>query len=106
MMFKFAIIAAASLGMASHAFAGPVPDARLMGPEASKASAVHVVGSKNRYYKRKRYERDCTPINGPYGYYGNPFCEGGYTRDGEAGGYEIDLTRYLRDRRYRDDSRY
>jgi hypothetical protein len=23
-------------------------------------------------------ERDCAPINGPYGYYGNPWCDGGY----------------------------
>lgn len=22
--------------------------------------------------------RDCTPFNGPYGYYGNPWCDGGY----------------------------
>jgi hypothetical protein len=29
--------------------------------------------------KRERYvERDCTPFNGPWGYYGNPWCDGGY----------------------------
>jgi len=22
--------------------------------------------------------RDCTPINGPYGYYSNPWCDGGF----------------------------
>ena len=22
--------------------------------------------------------RDCTPFNGPFGYYGNPWCDGGY----------------------------
>lgn len=22
--------------------------------------------------------RDCTPFNGPYGYYGNPWCDGGW----------------------------
>jgi hypothetical protein len=27
--------------------------------------------------------RDCRPYNGPFGYYGNPWCEGGwkYTED-------------------------
>lgn len=32
--------------------------------------------------KAKRYDRaearDCTPYNGPFGYYGNPWCDGGY----------------------------
>lgn len=23
-------------------------------------------------------ERDCTPFNGPHGYYGNPWCDGGW----------------------------
>jgi hypothetical protein len=22
--------------------------------------------------------RDCTPYNGPHGYYGNPYCDGGF----------------------------
>ena len=22
--------------------------------------------------------RDCTPVNGPHGYYGNPWCDGGF----------------------------
>jgi hypothetical protein len=44
----------------------------------------------------------CKPYNGPYGYYGNPYCEGGFDRDGAAGGYEIDLTRYFDDRYWRD----
>lgn len=25
-------------------------------------------------------ERDCTPINGRYGYYGNPWCDTGFYR--------------------------
>jgi len=27
-----------------------------------------------------RVERDCTPINGRYGYYGNPWCDTGSSR--------------------------
>ena len=29
---------------------------------------------------RIRVERDCTPINGRYGYYGNPWCDTGSSR--------------------------
>jgi hypothetical protein len=34
-------------------------------------------------YRRYLGRRDCRPYNGPYGYYGNPWCEGGwkYTED-------------------------
>lgn len=57
-------------------------------------------------WKRRRTSDYCRPYNGPYGYYGNPYCEGGFSRYGEAGGYEIDLTPYFdnhywRERRYR-----
>ena len=104
MTIKPTIIAVAAMGMASQAFAGPLPSTLTAGPEASQAATTHLIGSKK--YKRKYYSRDCKPYNGPYGYYGNPYCEGGFDRDGAAGGYEIDLTRYLRDRRYRDDPRY
>ncbi|MCC7253818.1 hypothetical protein [Hyphomicrobium sp.] len=35
--------------------------------------------------------RDCTPVNGPYGYYGNPWCDDGYKQAEDyppgAGGY-------------------
>jgi len=31
-----------------------------------------------RAYDDRVVERDCAPINGPYGYYGNPWCDGGY----------------------------
>lgn len=35
-----------------------------------------------RAKKHKRDDRvatrDCTPYNGPHGYYGNPWCDGGY----------------------------
>lgn len=29
-------------------------------------------------YRRHTKWRDCKPFNGPYGYYGNPWCERGY----------------------------
>jgi hypothetical protein len=34
-------------------------------------------------YRRYLRARDCKPYNGPWGYYGNPWCEGGwkYTED-------------------------
>lgn len=33
---------------------------------------------KRKAQKREYVERDCTPINGRYGYYGNPWCDGGF----------------------------
>ncbi|MBS0233202.1 MAG: hypothetical protein JSR99_06920 [Proteobacteria bacterium] len=30
--------------------------------------------------QKPRVERDCTPINGRYGYYGNPWCDTGSSR--------------------------
>lgn len=109
MKITSAMIAAATMGLASQALAGPIPGAQTTQSGVSQSPAVHLTGARSDYYKRKHYERDCTPINGPYGYYGNPFCEGGYTRHGQAGGYEIDLTRFLRDNpygRYRHGPRY
>ncbi len=35
-------------------------------------------GSKKPRRDDRQVARDCTPINGPYGYYGNPWCDGGY----------------------------
>jgi hypothetical protein len=29
----------------------------------------------------RRIYRDCHPYNGPVGYYGNPWCDGGYLYD-------------------------
>ncbi|MFT3732100.1 MAG: hypothetical protein QM780_11885 [Hyphomicrobium sp.] len=37
--------------------------------------------SKHTWQKpRLRADRDCVPINGPYGYYGNPWCDTGSSR--------------------------
>lgn len=35
-------------------------------------------GKKERRYEDRPIARDCRPINGPFGYYGNPWCDGGY----------------------------
>lgn len=31
-------------------------------------------------WHKPRADRDCTPINGRYGYYGNPWCDTGSSR--------------------------
>lgn len=35
---------------------------------------------KTQHWQAPRAERDCTPINGFYGYYGNPWCDTGSSR--------------------------
>jgi len=35
---------------------------------------------KPRPWYAKPVERDCTPINGRFGYYGNPWCDTGSSR--------------------------
>ena len=94
------LVAAAALPAAAQA-AGP-----LAGSPAISAGAIsgilHAAGGRDR----RAYSSDyCKPYNGPYGYYGNPYCEGGFDRDGKAGGYEIDLTRYFDSRYYGYDRR-
>jgi hypothetical protein len=37
-------------------------------------------GYKAKRWHADRIERDCTPINGRYGYYGNPWCDTGSSR--------------------------
>lgn len=44
------------------------------------------------------YSESCKPYNGPYGYYGNPYCEGGFNRYGKSGKYEN--TRFFDERYY------
>jgi hypothetical protein len=94
------VLAAAALlpAFATSAVAGP----STMGAAVTSESLAQEIGWKHR---RHSETRDCRPYNGPYGYYGNPYCEGGFTRDGEAGGYEIDLTRFFDSRYYSDDRR-
>lgn len=54
---------AAAIGLATSLVAAPAAD----------ASSKKVKRDQHRYA-----ERDCTPYNGPFGYYGNPWCDGGY----------------------------
>lgn len=42
-----------------------------------------------------RIQRDCTPLNGRYGYYGNPWCDTGSSRPPDI---EFRERRRLRDR--------
>jgi hypothetical protein len=47
------------------------------------ALADHEPRAKARHARQKpapRVERDCTPINGRFGYYGNPWCDTGSSR--------------------------
>jgi hypothetical protein len=43
-------------------------------------SAAFAGEHKAKHWKEPRVARDCTPINGFYGYYGNPWCDTGSYR--------------------------
>ena len=48
---------------------------------AAATPAIAVAGEKRATAKSSdRVARDCTPINGRYGYYGNPWCDTGSHR--------------------------
>ncbi len=96
-----ALFAAIALPAAAVQAAGPVSaDAAATSAEGQMRLAQFVGGRDGR-----EASGDCKPYNGPYGYYGNPYCEGGFNRYGRSGGYEIDLTRYFDSRYYADDRR-
>lgn len=92
---------------ASFAAMAAAPSAQAAPVAPVPGLAVHEgVATPIGWRSRKSYSDHCRPYNGPYGYYGNPYCEGGFSRYGDAGGYEIDLThyferRYWRERRHR-----
>ena len=47
------------------------------------AAATTATAGKSRSHANKwstSHKRDCTPINGRYGYYGNPWCDTGSYR--------------------------
>lgn len=45
------------------------------------AEAKHAPRPKAAHaWQKPRVDRDCTPINGFYGYYGNPWCDTGSSR--------------------------
>lgn len=98
---KFLVLAIALFALPAGVAASPAAPA--LGDVAATASGTTVVPAGSAY--RRAYPRDCTPYAGPYGYYGNPWCEGGFTRLGQ--GWEIDLTPYVDGRAYRSyDRRY
>lgn len=43
------------------------PHVRMKTKKTTPSHSAHAVNSKGR---------DCAPINGPYGYYANPWCDG------------------------------
>lgn len=50
---------------------------------SSPAAATHKPRPKAKHTWQKpapRADRDCVPINGRYGYYGNPWCDTGSSR--------------------------
>jgi hypothetical protein len=100
MVLKTALTAALFLAASAAAFAAPLT------PAASTPAARETLATKTGGSDRRYAVRDCRPYNGPYGYYGNPYCEGGFSRYGKAGGWEIDLTPWFDDRTYYRDRRY
>lgn len=99
---------ALALGALALAPSGAAMAAPISGGPVANAAASSGAGlvTDVRYAGRRYAYRDCTPYNGPYGYYGNPYCEGGFNRYGRAGGYEIDLTPYFDGSYYYGDRRY
>jgi len=70
-----AVLAAIPIG----AHAAPLDAPPALGGAQRSDLIVNAGGPYRRYAGR----RDCRPFNGPFGYYGNPWCEGGwkYTED-------------------------
>lgn len=100
-MSRIALIAFATLVLGTQtATAAPVTPAATQSATLAAPSAT-LIGSPHR----RGYARDCTPYAGPFGYYGNPWCEGGFYRDGKAGGWDFDLTPYVDGRADRDSER-
>jgi hypothetical protein len=72
---------AAALLAVSPLAAEAAPAAPSLGQ--SVAQPADLVVKTGGPYRRHVSRRDCRPYNGPFGYYGNPWCEGGwkYTED-------------------------
>lgn len=90
MLATSAMLACAAAFLAAApiaAEAGP-PAAGIGASQARPAELVEPAGGKHRRYGRLR---DCKPFNGPYGYYGNPWCERGwkYAEDRADMGYWV-----------------
>lgn len=70
-MVRFLLIAALAMG---PVFAASAP---VSAAKAPRATAKHAWQNPKL---RPRPARDCTPLNGRYGYYGNPWCDTGSSR--------------------------
>ena len=73
---RLSTICAAALFAAIPIGAEAAPVTAPLAPGVAQPSdlVVKAGGAYRRYLKR----RDCRPYNGPFGYYGNPWCEGGF----------------------------
>jgi len=50
-----------------------------LGTLALVAAPLDADAGRKKPVERDQFvDRDCTPVNGPMGYYGNPWCDGGY----------------------------
>jgi hypothetical protein len=57
---------------------GAAPVGSSLGASAARPAGAAVLAHGSNSYRG--YRRDCRPYNGPYGYYGNPWCDGGFKR--------------------------
>lgn len=56
---------------------------------------------RERHFERPPVAVDCRPYNGPYGYYGNPYCDGGFlTLEEQEDRYARGIRIYEGDRRW------
>ncbi len=66
-----------ALGLAAVGTALPAYAAEGHSTRTTKdPSTAAIETSRSRASQDRR--TNCTPYNGPFGYYGNPWCEGGY----------------------------
>ena len=68
-----------SVFIAIAIFATPALSSPTLANQAPRAKAKHT-WQKPKPRPRPAPSRDCTPINGRYGYYGNPWCDTGSSR--------------------------
>ena len=47
-------------------------------PEPGIGRATLAVPAGDARVRREKRHDDCRPYNGPFGYYGNPWCDGGF----------------------------
>lgn len=60
--------------------ATPALSSPTLANQAPRANANKHTWQKPKLRPKPAPDRDCTPINGRYGYYGNPWCDTGSSR--------------------------